>query len=106
MMGSSLLAAGLGTGAFLAGLLPPLAQTGWRPFLDPINLHRQWFLLLVPLAFGIAVTYRAVRVNTFEKFWRKVIILTFQIVLSMILLGVGSYLFIQIAVPMLLPMPE
>ena len=32
--------------------------------------------------------------------------LTLQIVLSMILLGVASYLFIQYAVPMLLPMPE
>lgn len=78
----------------------------WRPFLDPLDLHSRWFVLLVPLAFGIAVTYRAVRVATFEKFWRKVLILTLQIVLSMVLLGIASYLFIQVAVPMLLPMPE
>lgn len=90
----------------MAPLAPTLASTGWRPFLDPIHLHRQWFLLLVPLAFGIALTYRAVRVATFEKFWRKVLILTFQVVFSMILLGIGAYLFIQVAVPMLLPMPE
>ncbi len=94
-------------GVDLASLLTPLtASIGWRPFLDPIDLHRQWFALLVPLAFGIAVTYRAVRVATFEKFWRKVLILTFQIVVSMILLGVASYVFIQVVVPMLLPMPE
>lgn len=78
----------------------------WRPFLDPLDLHGPWFVLLVPLAFGIAVTYRAVRVATFERFWRKVLILTFQIVVSMVLLGIASYLFIQVAVPMLLPMPE
>ncbi len=93
-------------GSILMGLELPLASTGWRPFLDPIDLHRQWFLLLIPLAFGISLTYRAVRVATFEKYWLKVLILTFQVVLAMILLGVGSYLFIQVAVPMLLPMPE
>ncbi|MFG0260109.1 MAG: hypothetical protein ACF8LK_07120 [Phycisphaerales bacterium JB041] len=87
---------------------PGLATTSlaWRPFLDPFDLHRQWFFLLVPLALGIAVTYRAVRVNTFEKYWIKTIILTVQIVLAMILLGAASYLFIQVAVPFLLPMPE
>jgi len=92
-----------GCQASLAAIAPMLA---WRPFLDPLDLHSRWFVLLVPLAFGIAVTYRAVRVATFEKFWRKVLVLTFQIVLSMVLLGIASYLFIQVAVPMLLPMPE
>jgi hypothetical protein len=94
-------------GSHVVNLLAPLtASAGWRPFLDPINLHRQWFVLLVPLAFGIALTYRAVRVATFEKFWRKVVVLTVQVVVSMVLLGVASYGFIQVVVPMLLPMPE
>lgn len=78
----------------------------WRPILDPLDLHRQWFLLLVPLAFGIAVTYRAIRVNTFKGYWVKTIILTVQIVVAMILLGFASYIFIQFLVPMLLPMPD
>lgn len=59
-----------------------------------------------PWALGIAVTYRGVRVNTFEKYWIKTLILTVQIVLAMILLGAASYLFIQFAVPYLLPMPD
>ncbi len=83
----------------------PLAAS-WRPFLDPLDLHGAWFLLLVPLSFGIAVVYRAVRVTDFQKFWARVVVLTIQIVLSMVLLGVASYLFIQVAAPMLLPMPE
>ncbi len=83
-----------------------LGTLAWRPFLDPLDLHRQWFLLLVPLAFGIALTYRAVRVNTFERYWLKTVILTIQIVLAMILLGTAAYVFIQFAVPYLLPMPE
>ncbi|MBK7406533.1 MAG: hypothetical protein IPJ41_18540 [Phycisphaerales bacterium] len=77
----------------------------WRPFLDPLNLHAWWWMLLVPLSFGIAVTYRATRVATFEGFWLKAVILTVQIVLSMFLLGIASYLFIQVAVPYLMPMP-
>ncbi len=91
-----------------ANTWPGLASTtlAWRPILDPLGLHRQWFFLLVPLAFGIAVTSRAVRVNTFEKYWIKTIILTVQIVLAMILLGAASYLFIHLAVPYLLPMPD
>lgn len=83
-----------------------LASLAWRPFLDPVNLHREWFLLLIPLAFGIAVTYRGVRVNTFERFWRRTMVLTAQIVLAMILLGAASYAFVQVAVPLLLPMPD
>ena len=85
----------------------PLATTlAWRPFLDPLQIHSLWFMLLVPLAFGIAIAYRAVRVATFDHFWFKVSVLTVQIVVSMILLGIASYLFIQILVPMLLPMPS
>lgn len=94
----------------LANQLPalaPLAATGpWRPFLDPLDLHGAWFLLLIPLALGIAIVYRAVRLPDLDKYWAKVLVLTIQIVLSMVLLGVASYLFIQVAVPMLMPMPE
>ncbi len=77
----------------------------WRPFLDPLQMHSLWFVLLVPLSFGIAVAYRAVRVATFKHFWFKVCVLTVQIVVSMILLGIASYLFVQLIVPMLVPMP-
>lgn len=83
-----------------------LLAASWRPFLDPIDLHGLWFLLLIPLALGIAVVYRAVRVADFHNYWGRVAALTVQIVVSMVLLGIASYLFIQVAVPMLLPMPE
>lgn len=91
----------------LAAPMPLMSLVlAWRPFLDPLDLHNSWWMLLVPLSFGIAVTYRATRVATFERFWVKAFILTAQIVLSMVLLGVASYLFIQFAVPFLMPMPE
>lgn len=90
----------------MTGLLGPALTLAWRPFIDPISLHGSWFLLLVPLSLGVAVVYRAVRVADFEKFWWKVTVLTVQIVVSMILLGAASYLFIQWLVPMLAPMPD
>lgn len=87
-------------------MLGALSTLAWRPFLDPIEMHGTWYLLLVPLSFGIAMTYRAVRLADFEGYWRKVLVLTVQIVVSMILLGLASYLFVQVAVPMLMPKPE
>lgn len=83
-----------------------LTTLAWRPFIDPIDLHGSWYVLLIPLSFGIALTYRAVRVTDFEKFWLKVVALTVQIVVSMMLLGLASYVFIQWLVPLLMPMPE
>ena len=86
--------------------MPPLHTLAWRPFLDPISVHGTWYLLLIPLAFGIAMVYRAVRLADLGGYWWKVLALTVQIVVSMILLGLASYLFIQVAVPFLMPMPE
>lgn len=83
-----------------------LLTLAWRPFLDPIDLHGSWYLLLIPLSFFIAMVYRAVRVPDFQGYWRKVLVLTFQIIVSMILLGLASYLIIQVVVPLLMPMPE
>ncbi len=78
----------------------------WRPFLDPIDAHGWWFLLVVPMSFGIAVVYRAVRMPTLDGYWKRVLVLTAQIVVSMILLGIASYLFVQVVVPALAPMPD
>ena len=88
--------------------MPPaaIATLAWRPFLDPISMHGTWYLLLIPLAFGIAMVYRAVRLADLGGYGWKVLALTVQIVVSMILLGLASYLFIQVAVPFLMPMPE
>ena len=34
----------------------------YTPFIDPINgVHGWWYLLLVPLCFGISVIYRALK---------------------------------------------
>jgi hypothetical protein len=76
----------------------------WRPFLDPLNLHAYWWAFLVPLSFGISVTYRAVRMRDLKGYTRAVIVMTIQIILAMIALGAAAYLFVEKLLPMLAPM--
>lgn len=68
----------------------------WRPFQDPLTMHDSWFVLLIPLALGIAVTYKAVRVPDPTKFWRPVMEFAFMIVVGMIGLGLATYLFVEV----------
>lgn len=73
----------------------------WRPFLDPIDIHDQWYLTLLPLAFLIALTYKAVRLNTIgPRYVKHVIVMTVQIVAAMIALAVGSYLLVLVVIPL------
>lgn len=83
-----------------------------RPFLDPMDLHGAIWLggwtLLVPLALGIAIIYKAVRVPEAEhrpegKGWwsvycRQTFILAVQIIASMIALAAAAYLFVEVYV--------
>ncbi len=72
------------------------------PFLDPLHfLQEVWYLLLVPLAFGISTIYRAIRVRTFDRFWQGVGIMTVQIVVAMAALAVAVVVLVQLAIPML-----
>lgn len=77
----------------------------YRPFIDPLNLQRWWFLLLVPLAFGVSITYKAIRVEDLSTFWRKVFGMTFQLILGIIAFGVFLFALVQYVLPRTLPMP-
>lgn len=76
---------------------------GWVPLLDPIDAHDAWFLFLVPLSFGIAVAYKAVRSRRLDRFWGQVGVMTAQIVGAMVLLWIVSYVVVQVVVPMVAP---
>lgn len=75
----------------------------YRPFIDPINLHDWWFLLLGPMALGISVAYKAIRMTDLKDYVRQVILMTVQIILGMIGLGIASYLFVQHVLPLIAP---
>lgn len=80
-----------------------LAALAYRPFVDPVDIQRIWYLLLVPLALGIAVTYKAVRIPDMRRYPRQVAIMTVQIIIAMLALGAASFLLVQHVVPLILP---
>ena len=72
------------------------------PFIHPINLfHDWWYLLLIPLAFGISIIYKALRLPTLDGFWPQVGIMTAQIVLAMIGLAVFLVLIVAVVIPLI-----
>ena len=72
------------------------------PFLDPINaFHDWWFVLLIPMSFGISVIYRALKLPTLEHYWRAVMTMTIQIVLAMAALGIALVIVVVQIIPML-----
>lgn len=77
----------------------PLIASTYTPFLDPLDLQRVWWFLLIPLAVLMSIAWKAVRVSSFHAFWRPVLVMTAQIVLAMVGLAVGAYLVVEVIVP-------
>jgi hypothetical protein len=74
------------------------------PFVHPLNIfHQWWYVLLIPLSFGISVVYKAVRLSTLEQFWREVAIMTAQVVLAMIGLAIGLVILVTVLIPLIVP---
>ncbi len=71
----------------------------YRPFLDPIDAHSWWWWLSIPLIFGIAVTYKAIRLPTLERYWRHVIRMCVQVFVALVVLSVALYLLVQLILP-------
>jgi hypothetical protein len=69
-------------------ILPP-----YRPFIDPIQVHGKWWLMVIPMAFGVAVVYKAVRIRNLSGsgYWLGVLKMMVEIIAGMALLGVLSY---------------
>jgi hypothetical protein len=77
------------------------AVLAYVPFLDPLpGVNQWWYLLLIPLALGISITYKAVRLPTLASFWRHVAVMTTQIVLAMIALAVFMVVLVQVLIPL------
>ena len=90
----------IGVPALGAACVPLLA---WTPFLSPIDMTWAWWVLLAPLALGVSVAYKAVRVPTMDQYLRQTLVMTAQIILAMVLLWAGSFLFIEFLVPIIAP---
>lgn len=78
------------------------ALLAYVPFLDPISVfHDWWFLLLIPLACGISVIYKAMRMPNLNGFWRQVAVMTTQIVIAMIAGAIVLTLFVRLIIPLI-----
>jgi hypothetical protein len=71
------------------------------PFLDPLDVfHDWWFLLVIPLSFGISIIYKAMRMACLDGYWRQVAVMTTQIVLAMIAGAILLMLFVELVIPL------
>lgn len=74
----------------------------YTPFLDPIRaLQDWWFFLLLPLAFGISMIYKAMRCTDLKAYWNNVLVMTAQIVAAMIGLAAGLIFIVQVLIPLI-----
>lgn len=72
------------------------------PLVSPANaLFDVWYLLVIPLAFGISMIWKAVRLPRMAIYWRQVFIMTVQVILFTAVLAVVLVLFVQLALPAL-----
>jgi len=66
----------------------------------PLNVfHMWWWTLIVPMAFGIAVIYKALRLWTLEHYWRQVALMTAQIIAVMVALALLLTFIVQWVIP-------
>lgn len=78
------------------------ALMAWIPFITPLNwMQGVWYLLLIPLAFGISVTYKAIRVTNLRTYWNQVFIMTLQIIFGIAALGILLMIFVRYILPLL-----
>ena len=74
----------------------------WIPFLEPMPSPGSWWpLFLIPLAVGISIVYKAVRLDRLDRFPRAVLVMTGQIVGAMVFLAVVLGLVVQVLIPLL-----
>ncbi|MCA9293788.1 MAG: hypothetical protein KDA20_08240 [Phycisphaerales bacterium] len=86
------------TGAPLAG--HGLWQGG-TPFIDPMNIHDQWWLTVIPLVFLVAMAYKGTRVQDLAHYWRQVWLMTLQTLIGLILFAFGVHVLLEWIIPLL-----
>jgi hypothetical protein len=69
-----------------------------RFFIDPLDVHAVWWLMLAPMALLISMAYKAIRLPTMDRYWPQVASMAVQIVLAMIGLAAACYVIIELFV--------
>jgi len=79
-----------------------LSLLAYTVILDPMPLRGgTWWLTLLPLALGIAVVYKAIKLDDLRRYPKQVAMMTTQIVVVMIALAVGFQVVVGWITPLL-----
>jgi hypothetical protein len=74
----------------------------WSPFLQPApGVQHWWWLLVIPMALGVSLSYKAIRTGDLRKFPRDVTVMAIQIVASMVGIAIGLYILVLVLLPLL-----
>lgn len=74
---------------------------GWTPLLQPLpGVQQHWLWLLPVLIVGIAMMYKAIRVERVERWWREVMMMTIQVMLAFAGFAIGLGIVVQVLVPL------
>ncbi len=74
-----------------------------RFFIDPLDLHALWWLMLLPIAVFISMAYKAIRLPNLDRYWPQVASMAVQIVLAMIGLAAACFVIIEMFVARMSP---
>ena len=74
----------------------------WTPFVHPMpGVQAHWLWLLPVLILGIAMMYKAIRVETLDRWPREVAFMVGQVMLAFVGFAIGLYVLVQLIVPIL-----
>jgi ABC-type proline/glycine betaine transport system permease subunit len=74
----------------------------WTPFLQPApGAQHWWWLLVIPMALGVSMAYKAIRVQKLGDWPKAVVTMAAQIVAAMIAIAIGLYLLVIVLLPVL-----
>lgn len=78
------------------------ALLAWTPFLEPLpGAQHWWWVLVLPMALGVALSYKAIRTRELAHYPREVVAMTLQIVAAVVGIAIGLHLVVVVLLPYL-----
>lgn len=69
----------------------------WRPFLEPLPWDAYWLWLLPPLVLGIALVYKAIKLDDLARLPRAALWLSVQVLFFMMLTAAGLWIITRLS---------
>jgi len=78
------------------------ALIAWTPFLQPApGVQHWWWMLVIPMALGVSMAYKAIRVQELSQWPKAVVKMALQIIAAVVGIALGLYLLVIVLLPML-----